>query len=50
MGLNYGPATLYKFAIPSSYNTFGDISRCYYVHIRLRVIDGKNREKRDMPT
>jgi hypothetical protein len=49
MSLNYGPTTSYQIALPLSYNTFCEISRRYYVHIRIQVIDGKNRKKGDVP-
>jgi hypothetical protein len=49
MGLNYGPTTSYQFAIPLSYNNFCEISRCYYVHIQIQVVDGKNRKKGGVP-
>jgi hypothetical protein len=45
MGLNYKPTTSYQFALSFSYNVFCDISRRYFVHIRIWVVDVKKIEK-----
>jgi hypothetical protein len=45
MVLNYRPATSYQFALPLIYNTFCDISRRYYVQLRIPVIDKKWRKE-----